>query len=112
MWLDFFSVLSALICTLCVPVAIYAARRAIQVSASQEPRWRSAVSQLQLLKDSLDETQNTLTDLANRVKMQRVRTTIAHGQRDPAAPDPYKDPEGWRKMMNAQIAANKFRSPS
>jgi hypothetical protein len=112
MWLGFFSALSVSICILCVAVAIYSAQRAIHASESLAPRVRSVESRLESLRGSLDDVTTTLTDLANRVKMQRVRTAVNHGNGKSEGPDPYKDPEGWRKMMNAQIAANKFRSPT
>lgn len=112
MWLGFFSVLSASICILCAVVAFWHAQSAIRASESLAPRLRSIELQTQSLKDSQTDLATTLTDLANRVKMQRVRTVIAHGQGNAAEPDPYKDPDGWRKMMNSRIAANKFRSPS
>lgn len=112
MWLDIFSVLSALICILCLPVVISHAQRAIRASELLAPRVRSVESRLESLRASLDDVTTTLTDLANRVKMQRVRTVVNHGNGKDADPDPYKDPEAWRKMMNLRIAANKFRSPT
>ena len=112
MWQGFFSVLSVSICILCAAVAIYSARRAIHASESLAPRVRFVESRLESLRASQEDAANTLVDLANRVKMQRVRTAVNHGNGKSDDPDPYKDPDGWRKMMNSRIAANKFRSPT
>jgi hypothetical protein len=51
-----------------------------------------------------------MADLANRLKMIRVRSANAHSVPNQAAstdPDPYKDPDGWRKMMTRRMAEAK-----
>lgn len=51
----------------------------------------------------MDELETTLEVLANRVKMMRVRTAANHVKDQPTEPDPYKDPEAWRKAMNLKL---------
>jgi hypothetical protein len=65
---------------------------------------------VQSLQTSLEETQSALEHLANRVKMQRVRNATDHATGNGKAklgadglPDPYTDPDGWRKAMNAKL---------
>ena len=108
-----FSVLSALSFILSIAACLFAARRATQ-GPELQARWKSSTDlRLASLETSRDELSQTLADLANRVKMMRVRTTIAHpGKTDGAFPDPYKDPEAWRKAMNSRIVAAKFGNRS
>lgn len=52
-----------------------------------------------------------MADLANRLKMTRVRNANAHSAQSPDVstdPDPYKDPEAWRKMMGRRMAEAKM----
>jgi hypothetical protein len=64
---------------------------------------------LQLLERNLNDQQETMTELANRVKMMKVRSAVRHGSTDPdAMPDPYRDPDGWRNAMNRRIAAKRL----
>jgi hypothetical protein len=60
------------------------------------------------LEDSRIETLQTLTDLANRIKMQKVRAATRHADASRDDPDPFKNPDEWRSMMNKRLAAAKF----
>jgi len=100
---DFFSVLSAAVAFLSAAVALSAARSAIRERASLRRQVDSCESQLRSLRTSLEEQSSTLETLANRVKMQRVRTAALH-VKDDREPDPYQNPDEWRKSMNRQLA--------
>jgi len=57
----------------------------------------------------VEEHTQALTDLANRLKMIKVRKASAHGSRvDDEMPDPYTDPDRWRTAMTRKIALNKL----
>lgn len=108
MWESTSSVLSVLSFILSIAACLFAARRVTRQPELQA-RWRSSTElRLSSLETSRDELSQNLADLANRVKMMRVRTTIAHpGKQGEIFPDPYKDPDGWRKQMNARIMRQK-----
>lgn len=97
MWIAFSCALSA---TVSVLLAYLVARRAVRDAASSARQARSLASRVESLEGSRDEQMQTLTDLANRLKMQRVRHAgLSHADRSTDRPDPYKDPDGWRKWM-------------
>ena len=65
------------------------------------------------LSTRLSECEESLTVLANRVKMQRVRTAANHADESnrknaDGLPDPYKDPDAWRNAVNSRLARGKF----
>lgn len=103
MWLDISSVLSAAVAFLSAGAALSAARNAIRERESLRRQVDSCESLLRSLRISLDEQASTLETLANRVKMQRVRTAATHATSD-SEPDPYQNPDAWRKRMNAQLS--------
>lgn len=84
-----------------------AARAAAQAPDSLAARLSSTESGMRSLRGALDETQSALEEVANRVKMQRVRTAANH-VKEPSEPDPYKNPEEWRKAMNSRLARQKL----
>lgn len=113
-----FSVLSALSFILSIAACLFAARRATQRPELQG-RWRSSTDlRLASLETSRDELSATLADLANRVKMMRVRTAVNHVQaakgdaqvpRSPDdEPDPKTEPDRWREWMNARLARKRL----
>lgn len=106
MWVAIFCALSVAISLLSLAVAFSAAKNVNHALASPHLRVDYSALQLQSLKDSLAEQAEALEQLANRVKMQRVRTATSH-VRDAAGsrgePDPHADPEGWRAWKNAQL---------
>jgi CRP-like cAMP-binding protein len=57
----------------------------------------------------LSEFEQTLSLLANKLKMTRVRNAITHVDRDKGGePDAKSDPEAWRTWKNAQLRAGVF----
>lgn len=99
----FSSVAIAGFCLICAAVSVWSVRAARHVVASQAAKLRSVESAVRLLTTSQQETSELLEALANKVKMQRVRNVVAHGAGSKSMPDPYRDPDGWRKAMNAKI---------
>lgn len=97
MWIAISCALSA---TFSVLLAFLVARLAVRDAASSVRQARSLGSRIESLEASRDEQVQTLSDLANKIKMQRVRHAgLTHGERSTDRPDPYKDPDGWRKYM-------------
>lgn len=114
MWPVILSALSVCIAVGSLAVAFLAARNVDRALSS--PHLRSDYSKLQLqsLKDSLSEQAEALELLANRVKMQRVRTAATHVRGSPrepdGEPDAVTDPEGWRAWKNKQLRNPTARS--
>lgn len=100
----FFNVLSVASFICCAAVVFWLVRLAIAVQELQRLRQLSSASRMESLQTSLDETNAALEALANRVKMHRVRTALNHVKDPPAEPDPYTDPDAWRRTMNKQLA--------
>lgn len=106
----FFIALSvvALLLSLAACLCVAAVAAALRESRAVLPS--SLASRVNSLETSLAEQADTLTTLANRVKMQRVRTAANHVQRaEESAPDPFKNPDEWRKMTNRQLALSHLR---
>lgn len=101
---DFFIAACAVLSLLSAAVSWHAARNARAVLASADHQLHSHESAIHSLKDSVTSQAEALEALANRVKMQRVRTATAHAQRDNGEPDPYRDPNAWRAEMNKRLA--------
>lgn len=80
------------------------ARVASRVQELRDLVARLPVSRLESLAASQAELAETMEQLANRVKMQRVRNAANHatGVRS-GEPDARTDPEGWRAWKNAQL---------
>lgn len=104
MWTAIFCALSAAIALLSLAVSVFAARRAARVAALPQERLRSVESRLGSIEGSIPEMQQTMEVLANRVKMQRVRTAANHVQAGSnGEPDVRSDPEAWRAWKNSQL---------
>ena len=93
--------LSSIAATFCVVVCVRVRRELREAAlAWQQSPQRSVQS---LLESHTEE----LTNLANRVKMMKVRRASNHTDRNGELPDAYRDPDAWRAAMNARIAASK-----
>jgi len=111
MWLGIFSVLSASSFILSILATFYAARNAIRLRELRATLRPLPLSRLQSLETSQAEMLAELQAIANRMKMRDVRAAANHVGRTsgPSAdPDPYKDPDAWRKMMNTRLAQAKL----
>jgi len=100
-----FNVLSVLAFFLSILAASFAALSAIRVRELLDDQQRLPVSRLKSLETSLADTQGALEEVANRVKMMKVRSAANHSDGKASFPDPYKDPDGWRKAMNSRLSA-------
>jgi len=90
---------------------LFAARAAARAQELQDRLTVLPWSQLQSLASSLTDTQETLTELANRVKMMRVRNAVRHTDDSKnGEPDARLDPERWRIWKNAQLRAGEFNT--
>lgn len=114
MWTAILSVSSAVLSSCCLIATMFLARRARHDSAPAAAQIRSVTSRIASLSESLEATQVELERLSNRVKMQRVRNVTEHsasGPRPPGdVPDPYTDPDAWRKHMSRKLAMQKVGS--
>lgn len=107
MWTSISFVLIAILCGLCLTGCIFVARNAARDAESLRKRVRSCESRTESLSNSLDELTGTVTEIANRAKMQRVRAAANHATGSSGEPDPYKNPDEWRSMMTRKIALAK-----
>jgi len=112
MWNAIFFVLSATAFGLSLLAASYTARIAAAVRDLPLERLRSIESQTRLLESSVSEWSEITTALSNTLKTMRVRRAgvehAAEKKNGNAMPDPYTDPDGWRKAMNKRIALKQF----
>jgi Mg2+ and Co2+ transporter CorA len=108
MWNAFFSALSAAVAFLSALAALHHARSARHASALPLEKALSCESRVLLIERSLNDQQEVLTELANRVKMMKVRSAVRHGTMNDEAPDPYKNPDAWRKAMNLELAKGRI----
>lgn len=108
MWLGIFCALSATASLFCLLAAFYAARIAAQRVAWPRQALRSCELRIASLEDSRTELVQSVTDLTNRLKMMRVRSASTHAAGSSGEPDPYKDPDAWRKLANQRLAAAKM----
>ena len=84
----------AFLVTLCIAslaVSFFAARFAVRRMEFPQAKLASFESKLRSIEHSLLEQAETLTQLANRVKMQRVRTAINHVSDPDPEPGSIKD---------------------
>ncbi len=103
MWIVIFCALSAI----AAPVLSFlVARRVVADAASSARSARSVVSRVELLEASVSETQDLVKDLANSLKMARVRRAGLTHAAGNEPPNPYTHPDEWRKFMNKQRGAN------
>lgn len=109
MWIVISSALSATLAVCCLIATFFVARRAARAAEWLPGKVASLESQLALQQRLTNDLAETLTELANRVKMQRVRNVVQHGSTT-ALPDPARDPEGWRKAMNRSLAERRIGS--
>jgi uncharacterized protein YlxW (UPF0749 family) len=77
-WVIFACVLIATACAIVAARLAFVARNAAQQLASSRIAPASLESRISSLGDSLAETQDALTTLANRVKMMKVRNAANH----------------------------------
>jgi hypothetical protein len=106
MWTAIFIVLSVILCVLCLVGCLSVARNATRESESVRRRLRSCESRLESIEHSLDDWKQTTLDLANQLKMRKVRAATTHssGERGRTGePDARVDPEGWRAWQNKQL---------
>lgn len=111
----FFSASSVALAILSLILSAWSVRRATRAVELPRAKLRSIESRTESLESSVSEWSQIVTDLANSVKMQRVRAAAklsSSDRRTDALPDPYKDPEGWRNAMNKRISAAKFNLPA
>ena len=108
MWIVIFSALSAVIACLACLGAGFAALRARRYVAWQQVELHFVESRLALIERSHNDLAEVVTELANRVKMMKVRSAVRHGSSSTELPDPHTDPNGWRKAMNLRIAERKL----
>ena len=112
MWLVISCALSASTAILSLGVAmraLSAARSAAHVQELPHQRLRSCESAVQSLAESREEQAAAMLDLANRLKMIKVRSASIHATRtEGEMPDPYTDPDRWRTAMNKRIAMQRI----
>lgn len=93
----------------------YAVKDATALASLQERMKISPVSRLESCESSIESLAVEMGNLANRVKMIKVRRAADHVKDDdgndrlPGEPDWRKDPEAWRNWKNQQIQAARLR---
>jgi len=108
---DFSTVFTVISLLLSAVAILFAALSAVRVRELQDRLTVLPWSQLQSLASSLTDTQETLAELAQRVKMMKVRNAVRHTDRDnDGEPDAKSDPERWRTWKNAQLRAGQFNT--
>ena len=107
MWTVIFCALSAGIAFASCLAAFWSAQRARADVGLPAAKLHSVESRLALIERSHNDVAEVVTELANRVKMMKVRNSLRHQDAKNEEPDPFKDPDGWRTMMNRKIAAAK-----
>lgn len=107
MWSGIFFALSVTVCIVCSLVSLSAVKVAARASESARRRLSSCESRIESLESSHKDALTLMGDLANRLKMTRVRAAASHLDRDQGKstePDPYTQPDEWRKSMNKRLA--------
>jgi hypothetical protein len=57
------------------------------------------------------EWQEIVANLANQVKMTKVRKALTHTDKSAQGePDPKTDPEAWRAWMNAKLRSGQYNA--
>lgn len=110
MWLGILSALSAIISVCCVLGCLSVARNAVRDSDSLRKRVSSCESTARSVISSQQEWQEVVANLANSIKMTKVRKALTHTDRQTGEPDPKVDPEAWRAWMNAKLRAGQYNS--
>jgi flagellar basal body rod protein FlgC len=103
MWQGFFFALTALICLGSTAATLYVAFAAKADWESLQRAVRSNASAIRSIEVTLQEHSDTLLEVANSVKMTKVRKALTHTKSKSEPPDPTADPEGWRAWMNGQL---------
>ena len=101
---DISNALSVSACLLSIVATFCVVRIAIQVRELRDQVAHSNASRVKYLETSLAEMRDELEGVANRLKMMRVRAATNHVRETSGEPDPYKDPDGWRRAMNRKLA--------
>lgn len=121
-WIPEFSLALAVAAFACSAVAaLLAARTATRVqalrdrlAASPPGSMDSLSKRVESLTTMLDEQGTALAELAQKVKMQRVRTAANHvreSRSDGELPDPYREPDAWRDAVNSRLARARIGGP-
>jgi hypothetical protein len=109
MWIVISSVLIALTFAASLVATFLAVRSAARVWELQQALQSFKPLAAQSLETRLNELEQTLSLVANRVKMTKVRNAVTHTDRDKdGEPDAKSDPERWRAWKNAQLRAGQF----
>jgi hypothetical protein len=109
LWHGIFFALIAAVAVNALGTALYAVRLANRALGLPQIKLRSVESRLQLLEQLTEEQTSAQTDLANRLKMMRVRSATSHATKsDNGLPDPYKEPDRWRIEANKRLAQNRL----
>lgn len=108
MLLGFFSVLSVVAFILSCAALYSGVRIATVVRELLRQKAPYSPSRVESLETSVEEMGETLRELANKVKMMRVRTAVHHTKDATANPDPYQNPDEWRKQMNRTLTQRKI----
>jgi hypothetical protein len=107
MWLVSSFALSVLSLVCSLMGAWLSVRRANRVVESPRAKLRSVESRLESAEDSLSELRDLVKTATESLKMQRVRKASRHAS-SPDLPDPYTEPEAWRKAMNIRLISGKL----
>lgn len=106
MWTVTFNVLTVLSLLASLGATFLAVRSAARVLELQLAFQSFRPLDAKLLEQRLSEYEQTLSLLANKLKMTRVRNAVTHTDRDKRGePDAKSDPEAWRTWKNAQLRA-------
>lgn len=87
----------------CLIAALWSVLRVNRALESLREAQPCSVSRIKSIEASLEELQGAITEVANRVKMMRVRSAANHVSDKSAAPDPYREPDAWRRHMEKQL---------
>lgn len=98
--------LLAMLCIASLAVSFFAARFAVRRTVFPQAKLASFESKLRSIEASQAEQAETLTNLANRVKMQRVRTAINHMEPQQIETGTVKDQLRRRAGLTAGKPAN------
>lgn len=102
---EFFFVAAAVSLVFSVILAIFHARIASRVLALRDRVERLRASPAESLSERLSELEETVSLLANRVKMMRVRNAATHTDKTSnGVPDPYTNPDEWRREANKRLS--------
>lgn len=109
MWTVISSVLIALSLLGSLVAMFLAARSVVLVQELRQVLQASKQWDSRSFETRLDEYEKTLSMLANKLKMTKVRNAITHIDRDNGGePDARSDPEAWRTWKNAQLRAGQY----